>query len=180
MNKTTTWVVGIILIAAVAIIIWQAVDKKDVSTAGGPIITQNNANPNSQNAGKKMAFSEFIKQGGSYQCVVNQYVGDTESTGEVFIDNAKIRGDFTTQTNGMTINSSAIIKDGFAYTWTSASNKGWKVPVQAVEDGNMQAVVATYSWNTDQIGDYDCKPWTADQAKFITPATITFQEIKTQ
>lgn len=133
-----------------------------------------------QLAGKKMAFSELIKQGGSYQCTVKQYVNDTESTGTVFLHKDHIRGEFTTAVQGMNIDTTMIVKDGYTYTWTSAMpNKGFKA--KAVEVVGGDAVVGTsgtYSFDATQIGDYDCQDWNADDSKFVIPTNVTFTEVK--
>ncbi len=133
-------------------------------------------------SGKKMAFSQFIKQKGSYECDVHQFVGDVDTKGKVFISNGKIRANFNTEANGSEITGSVIIRDGFAYTWTSFFPTGFKVAVKEDADGNLEGNVTAdgkqYNWNANKIGDYDCVTWTADPKQFEVPATITFNEIK--
>lgn len=144
-----------------------AVDASDL--AGG-----------TQPAGKKIAFSELLKQGGSYQCTVTQYVNETESNGTVFIHKDHIRGEFTTAVQGMNIDTTMVVNDGYTYTWSSMMpNKGFKAKVVEVVGGD--AAVGTsgmYSFNASQIGDYTCESWTVDESKFVVPTTITFTEIK--
>ncbi len=130
-------------------------------------------------SGKKMAFASFVKQGGSYQCTVHQYVNDTDTVGDVYLDNGKIRGEFKTTYNGMNIDTSFIVRDGYTYTWTSAMpTMGFKAPVVDSETTGSADTSGTYSWNNDQIGDYDCKAWAADQSKFAIPTSVKFTEAK--
>jgi hypothetical protein len=54
-----------------------------------------------------------------------------------------------------------------------------KIPDSANNvNGNTNTdVQGTYSWNAEQIGDYNCEPWTVDQSKFELPKGITFTEL---
>lgn len=132
-------------------------------------------------SGKKMAFSQFIKQGGAYQCTVNQYIDSAYSAttqGKVFIADGNIRGDFATTVQGMNIDTSMIVRDGFVYTWTSLANMGYKAKeTKDAEQGQAIATSGQFGWNSEMIGDYDCDPWTVDASKFTLPANITFQEV---
>ena len=144
-------------------------------------------------SGKKMAFDAFIKRGdGSYVCTVSQYLSDMENKGTVYIegsadqDKRKIRGDFNTVAEGMKIDSSFVIKDGYTYSWNSFMPKsGFKIamPKEMASSGaavtaNQNGNSGNYVWNASQIGDYDCQPWTVDQAKFALPSAVTFTEVK--
>lgn len=172
---------AIIVLGAVGAFIYNNTNTPEeagVDLAGGTTQTMEETQP----AGKKMAFSELLKQGGSYQCTVDQYVGEMVSKGTVFIDKDRIRGEFATAVQGMNINTSMIVRDGFTYTWTSAMpTKGFKAKVVEVVGGD--AVVdtgtsGTYSFNATQIGDYNCADWNVDESKFALPAGVTFTEIK--
>ncbi len=134
-----------------------------------------------QLTGKKMAFSEFIKQdSGSYKCEVKQYMSDFENSGTVYINKGNIRGDFSSVAEGRKIDSSFIQKDDYTYNWSSATpNMGVKIAVttntESATDAQMQG---TYSWDAKQIGDYTCGEWVADESKFSIPTSVTFTEIK--
>ena len=181
MSKLTLSILGIIATAAIVTGIIIAVKKP---TQPAPESSGTNQVEQHQVAtgGKKIPFSDFMKKSGSYQCTVNQNLENYSMTaqGTVYLDNGKIRGDYTASYNGKSFTGSTIIRDGFAYTWTSMMNIGWKVPV-AQTDGNASSNVKvsgnTYSFNAAQIGDYDCKPWTADASKFTVPTNLTFQVV---
>ncbi len=173
---------AVLVLAGGGFFTYKTVYKPEVvSTNTESTETENNAP-----AGKKMAFTELLKQGGSYQCTVNQYVENIESKGTVFIDKDRIRGDFTTQTQGMTIQSSMIVKDGYTYTWSSAlGNRGMKIRNQTPQGGAQIEGKATppsayIGFNGETIGDYDCDSWSVDESKFTAPASITFKELLMQ
>lgn len=140
---------------------------------------EDSQNQNTETNSKKMAFADFVKQGGSYECTIKQYVAGTETSGTAFIGEGMIRGEYSTQTQGLTVNTSVIVRDGFAYTWTSmAPTMGFKAKV--VEDTTTNAATSisgSYSFNAEQIGDYDCKAWAFDAGKFTLPAGVTFREV---
>lgn len=128
---------------------------------------------------KKMAFSEFIKQDGSYECTVSS-PDDFGSNGKAFISGGEIRGDFTTIAEGISVNSSVLVKNDFTYVWSDMfPQAAIKVAnVKTTEGSGSSEMSGTYVWDTDKVGDYDCSPWTLDTTKFIIPTKITFKLIK--
>jgi len=135
-----------------------------------------------QPAGKKMAFSQFIKQDfGPYKCEVKQAFSDMENSGTVYINKGNLRGDFSTIAEGRKMDSSFIMKDGYTYNWSSfAPTMGVKMKVDMnAENGNTNTQTSgTYSWNAEQIGEYNCEEWVMDESKFTLPSTVTHPEIK--
>jgi len=132
-----------------------------------------------ETGGKKMAFAEFIKGGGSYKCTVHQRVEGADTTGVTYINGGMIRGEYTTQAQGMSIDTTMILRDGYTYTWSSfAPTMGYKVKV--VDDGSANRsteMSGPYSFDAEQIGDYDCEAWSGDASMFTLPSSVTFQEI---
>ena len=151
-------------------------------SAKAPENTSPETTTTSNTGGKKMAFSQFVKQGGSYKCTVNQYLGEIggpSTKGVTYIDGGKIRGEYSTQAQSMSIDSTFIVRDGYSYTWTSIMpNTGFKSKViENASAGAGASASGSYSFNSEQIGDYDCEAWTSDASKFVVPTTITFKEV---
>lgn len=135
-----------------------------------------------QQTGKKMAFSQFLKQGGAYKCEVKQSMGDFENSGTMYFSGKNMRGEFSAVAEGKTMTTSFISRDGYSYTWSSLT-PSMGIKVKAVENtetpGTDVNASGAYAWNADQIGDYNCENWVADAAKFELPKNVIFQEIKT-
>lgn len=192
MNKTLLWVViGVVVVGggiAIAATSHRGELKKDQSVITGEQNVDGSVKPGDQSqapaaaGGKKMAFGQFVKQGGSYQCTVDQYLDNynIKTTGTVYLDSGKIRGSFSTNYNNTKIDAYAIVKDGFAYSWTSMGNMGFKTPVVETDGGaesNVTVSGNTYNFNMNQIGDYNCEEWKADASVFVLPTSVTFQTI---
>ncbi len=157
----------------------QLHDSKDTDSLAVELAAS--TSPVVNTANKKIAFSELVKQGGSYECTVKQVVSNIDSDGVVFMDKDRMRGEFSTLAQGMKIDSTMIMKDGYTYTWSSMMpSAGFKIKVMpADEAGDAQASTSgTYSWNAEQIGDYYCKEWKVDESKFTLPAGVKFTEMK--
>ena len=122
-----------------------------------------------------------MKKGGAYTCTVNQSVQNMETKGIVYISGDSVSGNFSTNVGGMNISSMFIIKDGYSYSWSSAApTMGIKTKIAAQGNSgtkNTAGMAGSYSWNSEQIGDYSCEPWTVDQSKFVPPATVTFTSV---
>ncbi len=179
MSKTliSVLVVGVVVVGG-----YLALNKNKVSTDTQKEAsnTETDTKTAEQPAGKKMAFSEFVKTGGSYKCEVKQYLSDMNNSGTVYINGGNISGEYTTVAEGRTIDTSFIMKDGYSYTWSSMfPSMGFKIKVNTSAAGaNANASASgTYSWNANQIGDYNCEAWTLDASKFALPANITFKDM---
>jgi len=163
MSKTT-W--GVIIVIVVLVGAYMLLSKK---APEGPTGEQ------AQTEEKKMAFSEFVKQGGSYKCEVKQNLSDMENSGTVYLSGGMVRGDFQGIAEGQAFDSHFIFRDGTSFTWSSLMpNQGYKVSEVNTEASSSN----TYSWDASQIGDYNCVAWNADASVFAVPTNITFQEIQ--
>lgn len=140
-----------------------------------------NVKEEEQTAGKKMAFSQFLKQGGAYKCEVKQSMSDFENSGTMYVNGKTLRGEFSTVAEGKKMDSSFISREGYTYTWSSMTpGMGFKMKtVENIEvpDTNVD-INGNYAWSADQIGDYNCENWVVDASKFETPKDVTFTELK--
>lgn len=127
--------------------------------------------------GKKIAFSQFVNQGGSYKCTVHQFISDTDTTGTMFVDKGLMRGMFETETQGVKVSSNILVREGFTYTWSSTMPQGIKMAVKKDEGGVDTSTSGANSWNVDDVGDYECVAWDADQTTFVVPSNIVFMDL---
>lgn len=184
-NKIIAGVVGVVVVLGGVYFAMSGGDKGGDSsmqdnTQGIAVGEPNPSAPVDQNSGKKMSFDAFLKQGGSYKCTVNQSVEGMDSVGTVYINKGDIRGDFNTSVAGMNIDTYFLVKDNFTYSWSSMTpGKGFKAPVSASGSANSSTGTSgQYSFNAEQIGDYDCVAWTVDSAKFALPSGVNFTLVK--
>lgn len=127
-----------------------------------------------QSSGKKMAFSDFLKQGGAYKCEILQSMGDFTNNGTMYINGKTLRGEFSTVAEGRKMDSSFISRDGYAYTWSSMTpGMGFKIKTEESDTNYTEA------WDASEVGDYNCENWVVDAGKFEIPKDINFQEIQT-
>lgn len=146
--------------------------------------TQASASTETPSATKKIAFSELVKKGESYECAVTQTVGNVTSNGTVYMDNGLVRGEFAAEYSGQKANITFLMRDGYTYVWNSMMpTQGFKLKSDTTVDvtgakaqvtGEIHASANTY---LEQIGDYTCKPWTVSAAKFVVPTTVTFSQM---
>lgn len=129
--------------------------------------------------GKKMAFSEFLKQGGTYKCTVHQSVNGVDSVGTTYISGKNVRGEYANKVEGVSMTAYVLVRDGYSYTWTSmAPTMGFKVKnTEPTAQNTAQGKSGSYSFNAEQIGDYDCQAWTEDSTLFTLPEGVTFTEL---
>ncbi len=154
------------------------VSKKSPATNTEESLTEETETKNEQ--GKKMAFSDFMRlDDRSYKCEVKQALSDMENSGVVYMDGGMLRGEFNTIAEGREIDTTFIVRDGYSYTWSSIMpTMGFKVKVEQKAPGDINATSSgTYSFNAEQIGDYNCEEWTGTAATFEVPSNIKFQTV---
>ncbi len=167
MSKTT-WVVIIVITLTIAGYFVFSGNKEANVPAG--------EEQSAQTPERKMAFADFVRQGGSYKCEVKQALSDMENSGTVYLSGGMMRGEFRTVAEGRTVTTNIINRDGYTYTWSSASPEtGFKIKVDASADAETSG---TYSWDASQVGDYNCAAWSADASVFAVPTSVTFQELE--
>jgi hypothetical protein len=129
---------------------------------------------------KKIAFSEFIKKGGSYKCTVQQGVGGVDTKGTTYINDGMVRGEYKSQMQGMSMDSVVIVRDGYTYSWSSMlPNRGFKTKmVESTTTVADPSMAGSYSFNAEQIGEYNCDTWVLDSTLFDLPSSTVFTEIK--
>lgn len=136
-----------------------------------------------QTTDKKIAFSDFLKQGGAYKCEFNQKMDNAETKAITYMDNGMFRGEYSSNTEGMNITSTSIIRDGYSYSWTSAMpNIGYKIKIDTAETDTASETdfSGSYGFNANDVGDYNCEAWNPEQSIFAIPTNITFTEIQTK
>jgi hypothetical protein len=169
MNKIVLWVVlGIVVLGGLVYV----GGKKNMSGDG----LETGKNTMEKPSGKKMAFADFMKMGGSYKCTINQNSEGVQTTGTVFIDKNSTRGMFETTTNGTKVEGNFLMHNGYSYFWSSASLTGIKAAITENEN-QPQGMSEAYPWNPEQVGDYDCAAWSADAATFAVPVGIQFMDM---
>jgi hypothetical protein len=185
MTKILSWILGAVVVLGGIYYFFLRVDSVETTTgledAGSIDVSEGDlfGTMPADESGKKMAFSEFLKQGGSYKCEVNQYVNEMETKGTTYINDGMIRGEYNTKVQNMNVDSTMIVRDGYTYSWTSVMpTTGFKAKVAEVVGGDAVAGPSgQYSFNATQIGDYNCEAWTADASKFTIPTNITFKDV---
>jgi hypothetical protein len=174
--KAIAW---ILIIAAVAVGGYSIYQHKNAQRQDVAAVQEQPQQEQPAPSGKKMAFSAFVKQNNDpYQCTVQQYLSDMDNSGTVYLNAGMIRGDFSTVAEGKTMQGSFLLKDGMQYVWQKGSTMGFKMAVSTNASGDTGASAnGTYTWNAEQIGEYDCKPWTADASLFVPPTNVKFTDM---
>ena len=162
MSKTAWIIVGLVVLAIVGYAIFGGKKAPENVPVGSE---------QSQTPEKKMAFADFVRQGGSYKCDISQSSADTTNSGTVYVSGGMVKGEYSTSTAGRVVTTYFLVRDGFSYAWFSTDpTQGFKMKVDVTGPGADE-------WSS-QIGDYNCVAWSADASVFAIPANVTFQEIE--
>lgn len=127
--------------------------------------------------GQRMSIKEFMSMSGSQQCEFSDV--ESGSSGEVYLAEGKMRGDFSSKVNGDTVNSHMINDGNNIYIWMDNQTTGFKTSLQVMEEMSKEEGMTGVNQTVDlnkQV-EYTCQAWSVDEAKFSVPTEIKFQDI---
>lgn len=120
------------------------------------------------------SFKDFLAGGKSQKCEASFKSGDTTSSGTMYVASGKMRGDFSAQVQGKTMQSHMIVKDQTVYSWTEGLglNAAFKTALNTSNTNSSQS----RSVDVNQKVSYACQSWTEDDSQFALPIGMTFSD----
>ena len=122
----------------------------------------------------KDSIMKLWKQGKSLKCDISYAaINEDRMEGTVYLDNDRMRGDFSIESEGGAMTTSVIQDGDTGYTWGSTPFGTMAMKFTVTEEGkaNQEGMP-----DFDEDVDYTCEKWRVDEGKFIPPSDITFQE----
>lgn len=172
--------IGVIVVLAIVLGIYFFLKPAGPATDGeGTAVTEGQEEVG-EDSGRRMAFADFLRTGGSYKCEVTHEIDGASSSGVVYVHDDMVRSDYTTTVDGSAMDSHSIFRDGYSYTWTSLADMGFMVAVDSTEletDTSAGAEGDFSGFDPDQVGEYECDPWALDSTVFAVPANIEFMDM---
>jgi Tfp pilus assembly protein PilX len=170
MNKKIAVLIVLVLLVLLGIGAYVMISKSSQSAASktAPV-----ANPTETTASKAEAqgtIKALLTSGVSQECTFSTKQQAT-TDGTAFLSDGKMRGDFTSTSQGQTINGHMIIASGYSYIWTDLTKRGMKI---ALTEGQASGSAQSQGLDVNQTVSYSCKPWVSDASKFTLPADVTF------
>ncbi len=185
-TKTIGLVVGIVVLIIVGYMFTGSKYKMDSEVKNSDEAMENikgevSKTQTDQAMGKKMAFSEYIRGNGSYKCEVSQNMSGVNTEGTVYVSGGMMRGEYNSVIEGRTMQMTMVVKDGYTYSWNSMMpGTGFKAKVMEADTNTGTNVPSNYSFDTSQVGEYNCQNWVTDASKFTIPTNIKFQSVISQ
>lgn len=176
MNNKVMWVVGIIIIAAIALYLIMAKSKTGneaaVNTAGNSAVKtgQNAATP----ATKASSLKDLLALGTSQKCTYS----DNGSQGTFYVSGGKSRGDFTSTVAGKSTGGHMIADGKTSYVWMDGEKQGFKMSLDASAQQQANAPASqSQGVDVNKQMDYSCQAWSADNSMFTMPSGIEFVDL---
>ena len=130
---------------------------------------------------EKKSLKDFLTMSGSQslQCTFSDKT--TNSSGTVFVDNNKMRGDFTASLDGKEMQSHMINDGSYVYSWTDGQKEGYKMSLATIknaasENGTPAPKTPGQAVDMQKQVNYSCSPWSVDTTKFALPQGISFND----
>ena len=164
-NKLLLYGIGAVVIIGV-IIGFFAMQK-----TGNPDTDKQTATNNT--GGQKMSMKALLGVGKTQKCTFSNSADISNSSGTVYIANGKMRGDFTSTTDGKTFESHMIIMDNTSYLWGDGMPQGIKMSFDDIQKPDADQ---KQSIDINQEVAYSCESWSSDAGTIALPADITFTD----
>ena len=130
-----------------------------IATTTEAISSEQVAGTTTEKSGKKIPFSQFIKQQGTYKCTVSLPFDSSVTKGVVYIGSTMKKAVFTSTMADHEMITTMVMRDGYTYTWnTMVTGTGYNVKIDDTKTSTT-TMLATYAWTPDQIGEYSCEEW---------------------
>lgn len=172
MNKNILLIVG--AIAVLGIVGYMLMGS---SPEGGTVESGANNAPGTPPAQGMRSLKDLLAVGSAQKCTFTQSAETGGSSGVVYTAGGRMRGDFTSNAAGQTMESHMIVKDDTSYMWGAGMEQGIKMSFASIEDAQANAPQGTRSVDVNQKLDYDCGGWSADGRMFELPGDIEFMDM---
>lgn len=168
-----------LLLVAVGIALLAAGCGKSSSPAAVDNQTTPAASNNTATTQGQGSFKDLIGMGKPLKCDSSFTEQGNTSSGTMYLAGGKMRGDFSAQVQGKTMQSHMIVKDQTSYSWVEGlgTTMGFKMAINPSNTPQGQpASPSAKSVNMDQQVSYNCQPWTEDDSQFALPSGVNFQD----
>lgn len=125
---------------------------------------------------------DIIGRGQSLECDWKMPVAGENPfhTGKLWTTGSKGRSHVTANISGMAMEANAVYQGDAVYTWTMVGGQkmGMKFSPSKLEEMN-SSMTPQQKQQAEQIRQsmiFNCKPWAADDTKFVLPQDIEFKE----
>lgn len=109
------------------------------------------------------------------QCSVSYREDYAVVSGDTYIADGKIRGNFTIEQEDASYESHFIHDGSMIYSWTMTPAGMTALKIDTAASENSTTPQTTGGIDVDQQVDYECMPWDADTAVFTPPSDIEFK-----
>lgn len=133
----------------------------------------------SQTSGAPKSLKDLLTAGIAQKCTFSMDQDSAGQSGTTYIASGKLRGDFSSQSEGKTIVTHMIVTGNTSYVWQEGEKEGFKSSfdttgsVSATGSGS-DSTTAALDFNKQ--GDYKCSAWVVDESMFTPPADVKFAD----
>lgn len=134
-----------------------------------PNVTSQNTEGNNA---QMQSLVDLFTVGKNQKCEFSDGAGNS---GQVYIANGKMRGDFSAVLAQGNVTSHMIVEDKVANIWIDGQSQGIKMEFQGTSEVTKQGA-QNFDW--DEKTNYNCTAWSVDASLFVLPKDITFSSIE--
>ncbi len=171
MNNKVWYVIGLIII--IGIIVFMTSKDSETMPAGQEGNVSGSAS-SFTTKGEKSSLKALLARAGSHKCTFTDTAEGTETSGTVYLSDGKLRGDFSSMSEGKTV-MSHVLADGSGATqvWMDDFPQGFKMNMNEMEAQAAESGAVDFNKELD----YSCETWTVDANAFTAPAGMTFMDM---
>lgn len=173
MNRNTIITILVIIVIAGATAGYFMMNRN----VSAPATIENTVSSSPTTTAQKTSLKEFMDMDGTQKCEFSDV--DTNTSGEVYMGEGQMRGDFVSKMGDKPVNSHMVNDGTDVYVWMDEQATGFKTSLKAMEEmGNQEGVTGVnQAVDLNKQVDYKCEGWTLDKTKFAVPVEVKFQDV---
>ena len=123
------------------------------------------------------SLAKLFSTGQSVACTYEKTDENGKQAGTIYVANKKMRGQIEVSSSEGTYPMNILKTGDWQYMWGGplGETQGMKMPVSAAS--SHQSPHAKHGPDINEDMNYQCKPWPADESKFVPPSNVQFMEM---
>lgn len=121
------------------------------------------------------SIKELMETHGNKTCTFSD--AESKSSGEVFVGDGKMRGNFEINTKDSQESSHIIFDGQRVYAWSDSGNEGYLMSLDAIDEINSKFGNGdTQMADINKKVDLNCSDWSTDSSQFQLPTGVEFKD----
>jgi hypothetical protein len=173
MNKKVIIAIAVIVLLLLVGGAYVASTKNKSATSPSTTSSTESTQTQESSQASQKSLKDLLTSGIAQKCTFKDVSNNVNMEGTSYIANGKIRGDFSTTSEGKTTTGHSIFDGKTSYVWMEGTSTGFKMEIDLTATSTSESQTQQ-GLDLNKTIDYNCSTWITDQSLFNPPSDVTF------